>query len=100
MVRFLSPALSELVLQRELNDPRVVGDAGALAAGGDAAEAVRRVKTQSGSAEIDVIEEVEELGAELHVVRLMETEILRGREVHLIQTRQVDWLAGGVSKLA
>src|SRR5262249_23138533 len=51
-------------------------------------------------AEVHMVEEVEELGAELHRVRFVEAEILMGREIDLVQAGQVNRLAGGVSELA
>src|SRR5262249_22940110 len=45
--------------------------------------------------EIRVVEQIEELGAELQADRLRELESLRGREVVVLQTRPVELIAAG-----
>src|SRR5205814_1521713 len=74
------------ILSAELHYPRIAWhSAGALDCAGDTAEVRCVANVQAGRAEVHVVEEIEELGAELHLMALGEAEVLGRRRIHLLE---------------
>src|SRR5215467_7753207 len=69
----------KLILQRELHHPPIVGDARTLTARRDPAEGIGRLHAQTGGAQIDMVEKVEEFRAKLKIISLADAEVLVGR---------------------
>src|SRR5205085_10542986 len=95
----LLPSVSEEELEGELNLARGAGVARLEARVGDDSEiadvegAVRvpvDLRDATGLAEVRVVEEVEELGAELHAHGLGQVRVLDDREVRVVEARADD----------
>ena len=87
---------SEHQLQRELNLPRSGGRRGNLSRGG--ADAAARENNSIGVRKVSLIENIEELGAELQSVSLGDLELLEEGGIHVDQARAAECSAPGVAE--